>query len=85
MGMTIDKIIKKLQWFEDYNEDTYCGGDRIQDEYGDWYYKVNEDDFEAFRQAAETMRKYQKIEQAYSSYLETMNPGTLADLISTII
>ena len=33
MGMTIDKIIKKLLWFEDYNEDTYCGGDRIQDEY----------------------------------------------------
>lgn len=85
MGMMIDKIIKKLLWFEDYNEDTYCGGDRIQDEYGDWYYKVNEDDFEAFRQAAETMRKYQKIEQAYSAYLETMNPETLADLISTII
>ena len=32
-----------------------------------------------------TMRKYQKIEQAYSAYLETMNPDTLADLISTII
>ena len=63
--MTIDKIIKKLLWFEDYNEDTYCGGDRIQDEYGDWYYKVNEDDFEAFRQAAEIMRKYQKIEDIY--------------------
>ena len=31
------------------------------------------------------MRKYQKIEQAYSAYLETMNPETLADLISTII
>jgi len=72
MGMTIDKIIKKLLWFEDYNEDTYCGGDRIQDEYGDWYYKVNEDDFEAFRQAAEIMRKYQKIEKILNSasYIE---------------
>ena len=35
--------------------------------------------------AIDTMRKYQQIEQAYSAYLETMNPDTLADLISTII
>lgn len=35
--------------------------------------------------AIETMRKYRQIEQAYSDYLETMNPETLADLISTII
>ena len=35
--------------------------------------------------ALDTMRKYQKIEQAYSAYLETMNPETLADLISAII
>lgn len=39
----------------------------------------------AYDMAIDTMRKYQKIEQAYSSYLETMNPDTLADLISTII
>ena len=39
----------------------------------------------AYDLAVETMRKYQKIEQAYSAYLETMNPDTLADLISTII
>lgn len=42
--------------------------------YGDFY-----------KQIADTMRKYQKIEQAYSAYLETMNTDTLADLISTII
>ena len=42
-------------------------------------------DRESFITAIDTMRKYQKIEQAYSSYLETMNPETLADLISTII
>lgn len=35
--------------------------------------------------AINIMRKYQKIEQAYSAYLETMNTETLADLISTII
>lgn len=63
VGMTIEKIIKKLLWFEDYNEEDYCGGDRIQDEHGDWFYKVTEEDFEAFRQAADVMRKYQKLEQ----------------------
>ena len=61
--MSIDKIIKKLLWFEDYNEEDYCGGDRIQDEHGEWFYKVTEEDFEAFRQAADVLRKYQKLEQ----------------------
>ena len=40
---------------------------------------------DAYDMAIDTMRKYKKIEQAYSAYLETMNPDTLADLISTII
>lgn len=35
--------------------------------------------------ALDIIDKYQKIEQAYSAYLETMNPETLADLISAII
>ena len=39
----------------------------------------------ALNLAIDTMRKYQNMEQAYSAYLETMNPDTLADLISTII
>jgi hypothetical protein len=47
-----------------------------------WFHKT---DKEAFETAIDTMRKYQKIEQAYSAYLETMNPETLADLISAII
>lgn len=41
--------------------------------------------YETLDVAMDTMRKYEKIEQAYSAYLETMNPDTLADLISTII
>ncbi len=41
--------------------------------------------FKAMGMAIDAMRKCQKIEQAYSAYLETMNPDTLADLISTII
>ena len=62
MGMTIDKVIKAVKWFLEYNEEDYCEGDRFQDEYGDWFYKVSERDFEAFRQAVDIMRKYQKIE-----------------------
>lgn len=47
--------------------------------------KAYSDMIEALQTAKDTMHKYQKIEQAYSTYLETMNPDTLADLISTII
>lgn len=67
MGMTIDEVIKALKWFLEYNEedyyvDDYYDGDRFQDKYGDWFYKVSERDFKAFRQAVDIMRKYQKIE-----------------------
>lgn len=68
MGMSINKIIKRLLWLENYNEEDYCGGDRIQDEHGDWYYKVTEEDFEAFRQAADIMRKYQKIQEIHKKW-----------------
>ena len=80
MGMAIEKIIKKLLWFEDYNEDTYCGGDRIQDEYGDWFYKVTEEDFEAFRQAADIIRKYQQLQADYESRLKADMVAMLTDL-----
>lgn len=69
MGMTIDEVIKALKWFLEYNEEDY-EGDRFQDEYGDWFYKVSERDFEAFRQAVDTMRKHQKIEQIYQKWNE---------------
>lgn len=80
MGMTIDKVIKKLLWFEDYNEDTYCGGDRIQDKYGDWYYKVNEDDFEAFREAAGYLKKYQQLQADYENRLKADMATMMEDL-----
>lgn len=35
--------------------------------------------------AIETMRKYQKIEKAYSDYLKYMNPDNLADRIGEVI
>ena len=67
MGMTIDEVIKTLKWFLEYNEENYYVGDRFQDEYGDWFYKVSERDFKAFRQAIDTMRKYQKIQKILNS------------------
>jgi hypothetical protein len=80
MGMTIDKIIKRLLWFEDYNEEDYCGGDRIQDEHGDWFYKVTEEDFEAFRQASDIMRKYQQLQVDYSNRLKADMVAMLTDV-----
>jgi hypothetical protein len=43
-----EKAIKALKWFKEYNEEDYCGGDRIQDEHGDWYYRITEQDLETF-------------------------------------
>lgn len=74
MAMTIDEQIKALEYLKECGifpfSDTRTGI-IVTDEYVDG--------------AIDTMRKYQKIEQAYSAYLETMNPETLADLISAII
>ena len=55
--MSIDKIIQRLQWFLDYNEEDFCGGDRIQDEHGDWYYHITEQDFEAFDMAIKALEQ----------------------------
>ena len=74
MGMTIENSIETLTSILDEateSEDSVC--------------YVTSADAGSLKLAIETMRKYQKIEQAYSAYLETMNPDTLADLISTII
>ena len=74
MGMTIEDCISKL--IEILEEAT-------EDENAVCY--VTDVDEPTLKTAIDTMRKYQKIEQAYSAYLETMNSDTLADLLSTII
>ena len=58
--MTSEEVIKKLKWFREYNEDDFCGGDRIQDEYGDWYYRITEQDFEAFDMAIKALEQEPK-------------------------
>lgn len=58
--MTRGEVIKKLKWFREYNEDDFCGGDRIQDEYGDWYYRITEQDFEAFDMAIKALEQEPK-------------------------
>ena len=68
--MTIDEVIKALKWFLEYNEEDYYVGDRFQDKYGDWFYKVSERDFKAFRQAVDIMHKYQKIEQIIDNWTQ---------------
>ena len=52
-----EKAIKALKWFKAYNEEDYCGGDRIQDEHGDWYYRITEQDFEAFDTAIKALEQ----------------------------
>ena len=42
--------------------------------YGDFY-----------KQTADIMRKYQKIQQIYSDYLKYMNPDNLADRIGEVL
>lgn len=55
--MTREQAIKALKWFKEYNEEDYCGGDRIQDEHGDWYYRITEQDFEAFDMAIKALEQ----------------------------
>lgn len=52
-----EKAINALKWFKAYNEEDYCGGDRIQDEHGDWYYRITEQDFEAFDMAIKALEQ----------------------------
>lgn len=81
MGMSIDESVRYLRLM--------LGGMKYAVKY--WADKDKEEsdieqtNVEAVKTALDTMRKYQKVEQAYSAYLETMNPDILADLISTII
>lgn len=55
--MTREEAIKKIKWFREYNEDDFGGGDRIQDKFGDWYYLVTEQDFEAFDMAIKALEQ----------------------------
>ena len=55
--MTREEAIKKIKWFREYNEDDFGEGDRIQDKFGDWYYLVTEQDFEAFDMAIKALEQ----------------------------
>lgn len=77
MEITIDEVIKALKWFLEYNEEDYYVGDRFQDKYGDWFYKVSERDFKAFRRAVDIMRKYQIIQKVLEKVWNT--PSCMLD------
>lgn len=80
MGMSIDEIILTEKEIAE-NFQRYCDETEVIDE--ELERCKNAEDYHST--IANTMSKYQQIEQAYSAYLETMNPDTLVDLISTII
>lgn len=54
--MSIDKIIQRLQWFIDYNEEDFCGGDRIIEGSKTFYY-VSDEDLKVFKAAIELIKE----------------------------
>lgn len=50
-----ETAISCLKWFKEYNEEDYCGGDRIKGENGNWYYYVSEEDFRVFDMIIEAL------------------------------
>jgi hypothetical protein len=82
--MTREQAIKALKWFKEYNEEDYCGGDRIQDEYGDWYYRITEQDFEAFDVAIKALEQEPiepVIESAYKTGYEMGKSITMIESV----
>lgn len=65
MGMTIDEIIKELEWA--------LANNTIEDVESAFKYIL------AIHMAIDTMRKYQKIEEAYKKYLNDMVTNIYAD------
>ena len=73
--MTRSEAIKRLKWFGEYNEEDYCGGDRIKID-GKWYYYVNKDDLKAFEMAISSL----ETDEAYNLMYE--QPEFCEDAIS---
>jgi len=67
MGMTIDEAIPILHDMYNYYNDV------------DAYVGFDNEDNNAIETALDTMRKYQKIEQAYKKYLNDMVTNIYAD------
>ena len=73
--ITRSEAIKRLKWFGEYNEEDYCGGDRIKID-GKWYYYVNKDDLKAFEMAISSL----ETDEAYNLMYE--QPEFCEDCIS---
>ena len=77
MGMTIDDAIKVIK--EPIDTYIVCHGE--EDTVA---VSIDNVDVEALDLAIETMRKYQKIEQIYSDYLDDMDAEKLADKLGEV-
>lgn len=62
--MTNKQAIELLKWFGEYNDIDYHGGDMIEDDKGDRFYRVVEEDLEAFDMAIKALS--QQTEDAIS-------------------
>ena len=62
--MTNKQAIELLKWFGEYNDIDYCGGDMIENDKGDRFYRVVEEDLEAFDMAIKALS--QQTEDAIS-------------------
>lgn len=94
--MTIDEIIaKETEISQEFQEviDTHMtsGNFSLEELYCDDT-EVIEEELKRCKELsdyhntiADTMRKYQKIEQIYSDYLKYMNPNNLADRIGEVV
>jgi len=77
MRMTIDDAIKVIK--EPIDTYIVCHGE--EDTVA---VSIDNVDVEALDLAIETMRKYQKIEQIYSDYLDDMDAEKLADKLGEV-
>lgn len=73
--MTNKQAIELLKWFGEYNDIDYHGGDMIENDKGDRFYRVVEEDLEAFDMAIKALE--QELRE------DTISRQEVQDLLAT--